>query len=95
MIVRNDLTNPQKAVQGTHASIEMVKQNTLNEHPSVIYIVVKNESKLKKVISEICEIGIQFYIFREPDKNNELTSICTVPLDDIQRSYFKKFQLFY
>lgn len=71
----------------------MAKQNTLNDHPSVIYIVVKNENKLKKVISDICDSGIKFYIFREPDKNNEITSICTIPLKEEQRSYFKKFQL--
>lgn len=76
-----------------HASIEMARNTFLIEHPSVICVLVKNELKLKKIISEICDIGIKFYIFREPDKNNEITSICTIPLNDCQRSYFKKFQL--
>lgn len=93
VIVRNDLTTSQKAVQGTHASIEMSRYTEINEHPSVIYLLVKNEKKLKSVISELIDKGIDLFVFREPDLGNELTSLCTVPLNEKDRSNLKRFML--
>ena len=95
VIVRNDLSDSQKAVQGTHAAIERFKNSSINFHPSVIYVVVKNEYKLKKVISELVERGINVSIFREPmaSYHNAITAVCTEPLSGDDRDYLKKFML--
>lgn len=95
IIVRNDLPNSAKAIQGTHASIERFKSKSINYHPSVIYIVVKNENKLKQVIKKLLERDIDISIFREPMEsfNNSITSVCTEPLEGDKRNYLKKFML--
>lgn len=95
VIVRNDLPDSQKAIQGTHAAIERFKNSKVNFHPSVIYVVVKNELKLKKVIEELLERGINMSIFREPMEpyDNSITAVCTEPLEGDDRNYLKKFML--
>lgn len=77
VFVRNDLSPSQKAVQGTHSTIEQFKSSDIKYHPSVIYLKVKNEYKLKQVMDELLDNEIGFSIFREPDMNNEITSITT------------------
>ena len=95
VIVRNDLSTAQKAVQGTHAAIEYYKNKSINYHPSVIYIIVKDEKKLKKVAEDLLEEGINFTVFREPMEpfGNEMTAIYTEPLEGEKRRYLQKFQL--
>lgn len=92
VITRNDLKYNQKTVQSIHAAIESFNNNDY-EHYSVISILVKNESKLKKVIEELIERGIKVSIFREPDMENEITAVATAPLTGHSRNYLKKFQL--
>lgn len=96
VIVRKDIPNSHMAVQGTHAAIEYFKNSNLNYHPSIIYVVVKDEKKLKSVANNLIDEGIDFNIFREsmPPYNNEITAICTEPLEGEKRNYLKKFQLF-
>lgn len=92
VIVRNDLEDKYKSVQGTHASIDMYKNNNYI-HNSLIYVVVKNEKKLKQVILDLIEQGINFTSFNEPIHNNEFTAICTEPLYGEKRYFMKKFML--
>lgn len=94
VIVRNDLTDSQKAVQGTHAAIEQFK-NSGKAHPSIIYVLVKDEKKLKKVLAQLIERDINFSIFREPMEpyNHCLTAVCTEPISGLKREFMKKFQL--
>ena len=94
VIVRRDLSNRQKCVQGTHAAIELTKSTSMNTfHPSVIYVHVRNEKKLKEVMSKLLEMSIKFSSFVEPDLDNEITAICTEPLLGESRNYLKRFQL--
>lgn len=95
VIVRNDLAPSQRAVQGTHAAIEFFKKNKINYHPSVIYIVVRDENKLKKVAEDLLEEGINFSIFREPMEpyENTMTAIFTEPLEGEKRNYLRRFML--
>ena len=93
VIVRNDLSPAQKAVQGTHAAIELHKGIDINYHPSVIYVVVKDERKLKSVYNQLLDQGVKVSSFQEPDIGNEMTSICTEPLFDEERKFMQKFQL--
>lgn len=92
VIVHNELTNTQKAIQGTHAACEMFNNNNYH-HGSIIYLVVKSEDKLKMVINELLDRDIHCSIFREPDLGNKITSVATQPLHGSQRDYLKKFML--
>tara|TARA_B100000614_G_scaffold262909_1_gene300496 strand:+ start:72110 stop:72298 length:189 start_codon:yes stop_codon:yes gene_type:complete len=37
--------------------------------------------------------GISYRLFREPDRNNEVTALATETLRGERRSFFKRFQL--
>jgi hypothetical protein len=78
-----------KAVQSCHATWELASKG--HKHPSLVLVVVRNENKLKKVMRKLEEDKIKFEYFREPDLNNEITSLCTEPVNDIE--YLKRFQL--
>lgn len=94
-IVRNNISNAQRAVQLGHAVIEagrtFLKQN--DKHPSLIYCVVKSEAKLLKLSKELYDNGIKFKTFREPDMNNEITAIATEPLSYKNKNILKRYQL--
>ena len=88
VVTRRDLTFPQQAVQAGHAAIESARQflPPQAEHPSLIITAVRNEQKLVYWIDKFERLGIRFTVWREPDLNNEITSIATEPLSgDIRR----------
>jgi len=95
VIVRNDIPESHKTVQGTHAAIEQFRKSDINFHPSIIYVVVKNEHKLKQVIKKLIESGINVSIFREPMEpyDNSITAVCTEPITGDKREYLKNFML--
>lgn len=95
VIVRNDLSGPQKAVQSAHASIEMARAylNKNSEHPSLVLTIVKNEPKLKEMMKELFEKDIRFIVFREPDIGNQITAIATEPLNFDKRQKLSRLQL--
>ena len=84
-------------VQGTHAAIEQIRKTRPSLHPSVIYVTVKNENKLKKVCNDLIDNNIEFTSFTENFGHfeGEMTAICTEPLpdNDKRRKFMKKFQL--
>lgn len=80
ILIREDLTLPQQAVQAGHAVAEYLlhRPNPEWDNGTLIYLGVKNEEELsywgdKMKIREIDWIG-----FREPDIENEMTAIATV-----------------
>ena len=93
VFVRGDLTNSQIAVQSGHSLIEICQKYTFKYHPSLVYLVVKSEFKLKTVMQECLDNNINFSIFREPDINNEITAIATEPLSGEKRTIFRRYQL--
>lgn len=95
VVTRNDLTPAQKAVQSCHASIEVAREyiKPNQEHPSLVLCLVKNEAKLKNVISELYEKNIKIKTFREPDMDDQITAIATEPLYGAERKALARFQL--
>jgi len=93
--VRRDLTRPQQVVQASHAAIEASKQyhSHEQEHPSVIVLGMKTESKLEKFIEYVKEKSFEHKEFREPDKDNELTAVAVFPVSESDKELFKKYQL--
>lgn len=94
ILTRKDLPLPQIAVQSCHAAIEAGKKYPTHHHPSVILCTVKNENDLMNQARYLENNGIEFIEFREPDRDNELTSICSEPIYGDDRKIFSKFQLF-
>lgn len=54
---------------------------------------VRNEPKLHKARDKLLNSGIKLKEFYEPDRDNELTAICTEAITGEQRRIFKDFQL--
>ena len=93
ILVREDLSNAQRAVQSCHAVIEATRNFNMNgEHPSVIICGIKNEHTLKRQIEYLTSNKIKFSKFYEPDINFELTAICTEPLSH-NREIMRRYQL--
>lgn len=93
VIIRDDLTVPQKTVQACHAVIESCRKHNIEFHPSVICLRVENEKKLKKAIKELTSLNISLSVFCEPDIGNSLTCIASEPVTEEKRKIFRKFQL--
>lgn len=94
VIIRNDLSNAQKAVQAGHALIEATRNFNMNGmHPSIVLCVVKSEIKLQATMKELSSQRIKFSAFYEPDIGNQLTAIASEPLCGADRNAFKRFQL--
>lgn len=93
--IRRDLSIPQQVVQSCHAAIEASKpyHEFSNEHPSVVVIGIKSEPMLEKFREWVDLNDLQYKEFREPDKNNELTSIAVFPVGEDKKHIFRKFQL--
>ena len=85
VITRSDLPLSYQAVQSGHAGIQFQ-----HEHPEIakhwhtnsnylIFLSVKNEFELKKLI-DIAELhDVKHSIFREPDIGDEITAIALEP----------------
>lgn len=84
VLVRQDLSQSQQAVQSCHAAIEATRRFTPGqdqEHPHLVLLSVKNEIELLKAYERLQYYGIQVAKFEEPDlPNNQSTAIATEPL---------------
>ena len=95
VVVRDDLTNSQKAVQACHASMEATRNFIKNgdTHPHLVLCTVKGEWKLRELEYKLQDEGIGFKKFIEPDMDNQCTAIATEPLYGKARTFFKRFRL--
>jgi len=76
VLVRNDLTEAQKAVQGGHALAEyLLKKKHDWNNSTLIYLGVRDKEHLEKWKYKLEKHEILCSIWREPDMNNEITSI--------------------
>ena len=93
--VRRDLSVAQQVVQSVHAAIEAcwpIHYDDL-EHPSVIVLGVKSEESLNNFEKYVYDQNFHYETFREPDRNNEKTSVAVYAVGECDRHLFKKFQL--
>lgn len=96
VFIRQDLTPAQIAVQSCHACIESANAfdlGKLSDHPSVIILGVRDETKLHQARQFLMDNGIKHCHFYERDLDDQLTSLATGPIFGEQRKLFRKFQL--
>lgn len=79
-------------MQSCHAVIDVMRRsNYEGEHPYVIVFGFKTEKDLEKALVKVRSLGYNPYVFKEPDRDNEMTSFA---LDIMERTAdFKRFQL--
>lgn len=95
VVVRKDLSTPQKAVQSMHAVFESVLSFPPKPpyiHPNVVFCEVKDERRLFKFSQKLEKEGIRYVLFQEPDIGNQYTALATETVVEC-RSVFKELQL--
>jgi hypothetical protein len=90
VVVREDLSSAQQAVQSAHACIEVARNTQIDKHPNLVMLTIKDEHKLQKFSDDL---GIPVQEFREPDIGNQLTAIAAGPLFGEDRRKFRKLRL--
>ena len=81
IIVRNDLTNGQQLAQSVHSATEFAHKHTnlfndwMTSSQYVVSLSADNEQHLKEVLTKLEWFGANVVTFREPDMDNQLTSI--------------------
>lgn len=98
MFVREDLSPSQICVQSAHACIEAThafQLGHLPDHPHLVILAAKNETKLHNVRKYLIEHGIRHVHFYESDIGDQLTALATEPIPESSelRQLFRKYQL--
>lgn len=85
VISRRDLSTAYQAVQSGHAGIQFqhehrrIAKRWYKKSNYLIFLSVKDETELTELISLAKSNKIKISVFREPDLNNEITSIALEP----------------
>ena len=87
MVTREDLPQSAMAVQSAHAAIDFQYQypelaNTWHDSNYLIFLKVKDELSLIKLIDKSRLNNIKITIFREPDLDNQITAIAFEPSEE-------------
>jgi hypothetical protein len=95
-LTRADLPPVHQAVQAAHACIEAARTGLIPSHiphPHLIVCAVADEAALRAWVERLDRRGIRHAAFREPDREGELTALCTGPVRGACRSVFRKLPL--
>lgn len=96
VVVRKDLSTPQKAVQACHAVFEAVSAKSFKPpqvHPNIIICEVPDERRLVQFAEKLEKAGVRCALFQEADRGDEYTSLATEIVYGDRRSLFKNLQL--
>ena len=90
VLVRKELDETYRNVQGGHASIEYTLRyrNTLSfrewyKDPYLIHLGVRFQSDIIEWSNKLKELNIDHYIWKEPDLDNQPTAIACIDTGEI------------
>jgi hypothetical protein len=90
VLVRNDISPSQSAVQAGHAVAEYLLHDSITwRNTTLIYLGIKSLFQLEKWMDKLEGLGVKYIPWKEPDINNEVTAIATTGSDEL----FKKLNL--
>jgi len=90
VIVRKDIPKIAQAVQGGHALAEYLLHKTTEwTNGTLIYLGIKGLNQLENLMHKFEIEGIPYKAFREPDLENQITSIAT----DMENKHIRKLNL--
>ena len=96
VLVREDLSIAQQAVQACHACLDSGKYLPHSgDHPHLCLLTVRNEEQLlewERWLSTQTQFGVRS--FREPDLGDSLTAIAVVGVRGRDRNVFRNLPLF-
>jgi len=92
VLVREDLSTPQQAVQAGHAVSEYLLRGSKSSwtNGTLVYLGVPNEERLNRWSVNLDFLGIPFVVFKEPDIGNEVTALAAATNNE---RVFKSLQL--
>lgn len=97
VFVRRDIPLHAQLVQSAHAALELGLQLSPDKKPDktsfLILLNADNQSHLNEIARYLDDHDIEFHKFFEPDYDMGYTAICTEPLSQDKRKYFRKFNL--
>lgn len=85
MLVREDLSEGQQAVQAAHACIDFCFEHQSRAGPwhrdsnYLALLGVKDEDDLLKYIRKADQKGLNYTVFKEPDLENSITAVAIEP----------------
>lgn len=91
IITRSDLPLSYQAVQSGHAGIQFqyehpeLAKNWYTNSNYLIFLSVKNEDELNRLIKKAKLKNIKLSIFKEPDIGNQITAITLEPCQDSKK----------
>ena len=91
VVSRRDLTASYQSVQAGHAIAKFhyeypgISKKWYIESNYLVYLSVKNESELHRLIFKLKKSNLNFSVFTEPDIDNQITSVCIEPSDKTKR----------
>lgn len=81
-------------VQAVHAAYESGKiYGDISRIDSTVICQTQSQTSLLLEAERLKKLDINFYLFYEPDLNNEATALCTEPLSAEFKKLFKKWKL--
>lgn len=90
VVIRKDIPKIHQAVQGGHALAEyLLHEQTSWTNGTLIYLGIKGPNQLENLKDKFDREGIPYREFREPDIDNQITSIAT----DMENRHIKKLNL--
>jgi len=98
LFTRQDICPEQQLVQTAHVAYQLglnTNKKDLDEDIAVNFVCVgvRNLAGLDGVLKILKQFGYDFTVFREPHFNDEMTSIATHPIPEIDRGPLLAFNL--
>jgi hypothetical protein len=97
VVVREDLSIPQQAVQACHASIKASRSflplEAITHSPNLVVCVVADQAALVRFLAEVRASGIRCAEFHEEDLGGEMTAFATELVQGELRRVFRKCRL--
>lgn len=80
VLIREDLTLPQQAVQAGHAVAEYLLRGPKStwSNGTLVYLKVQDKERLRRWSRKLGDRGIPFAVFKEPDLDNTMTALAAV-----------------
>lgn len=90
VVTRKDITPGYQTAQSIHSALLFSQKfpqiyKEWSKDPYLAVLSVNDEKELLELISKLEKSNIKFSVFREPDIDDEITSICIEPSDKSRR----------
>lgn len=91
VLVRNDISASQQAVQAIHAAVEAARFGLIPkdiDHPHLVLCSIE-PSRLLEYAESLEYYGVSHKVFHEPDLGGIMTALATSPLSGKHRKLFQ------